>query len=76
MSGHHPFRELTKDVSPARQARMAEKVRQLKHAMALAALQHARQQSQADLAARHPPHACGTGRQSTTTRRRCDDAHD
>ena len=52
MSGHHPFRELTKDFSPERQARIAEKVLQLKQEMALAELRHARQQSQADLAAR------------------------
>ena len=76
MSGHHPFRELTKDFSPERQARIAEKVRQLKHDMALAELRHARQPSQADLAARHPPHACRACRQSTTTRRRRDHADD
>lgn len=52
MSGHHPFRELTKDFSPERQARIAEKVLQLKQEMALVELRHARQQSQADLAAR------------------------
>ena len=52
MSGHHPFRELTKDFSPERQARIAEKVLQLKQEMALAELRQARQQSQADLAAR------------------------
>lgn len=52
MSGHHPFRELTKDFSPERQARIAEKVLQLKQAMPLAELRHARQQSQVDLAAR------------------------
>ena len=76
MSGHHPFRELTKDFPPERQARIAEKVRQLTHAMVLAELPHACQQSQAELAARHPPHAGGTDRQSATTRRRCDDADD
>ena len=52
MSGHHPFRELTKDFSPERQARIADKVRLLKHGMALAELRKARQQSQAELAAR------------------------
>lgn len=50
MSGHHPFRELTKNWSPERQARIAEKVRLLKHEMAVAALRKARQQSQDDLA--------------------------
>lgn len=52
MSGHHPFRELTKDFSPERQARIAEKVLQLKQEMPLAELRQARQQSQVDLAAR------------------------
>ena len=76
MSGHHPFRELTKDFSPERRALIADKVRQLTHDMALAELPHARQPAQAELAARHTPHACGACRQSTTTRRRCDDADD
>ena len=76
MSGHHPFRELTKDFSPERQARIADTVRWLQHAMALADLRHARQQSQAELTARHPPSAGGTGGQSTTTQRRGDDADD
>ena len=52
MSGHHPFSELTKNFSPERQARVAEKVQLLKQEMALAELRKARQQSQADLAAR------------------------
>jgi len=52
MSGHHPFRELTKDFSPERQARIADKVRLFKQDMALAELRKARQQSQAELAAR------------------------
>ena len=52
MSGHHPFRELTKEFSPERQARIADKVRLLKQDMALAELRKARQQSQAELAAR------------------------
>ena len=56
MSGHHPFRELTKDFPPDRQARIADKVRLLKHDMALAELRQARQQSQADLAARLQVH--------------------
>jgi hypothetical protein len=46
MSGHHPFRELTKDWPPERQARVAEKVRQLQHEMAVAALQQALHQAQ------------------------------
>ena len=52
MSGHHPFRELTKDFAPERQARIADTVRRLQHDMALAELRQARQQSQAELAAR------------------------
>jgi transcriptional regulator with XRE-family HTH domain len=52
MSGHHPFSELTKNFSPERRARVAEKVQLLKQEMALAELRKARQQSQADLAAR------------------------
>jgi transcriptional regulator with XRE-family HTH domain len=51
MSGHRPFSDLTKDFSPERQARVAEQVRTLKQAMALAELREARAQSQADLAA-------------------------
>ena len=76
MSGHHPFRELTKDFPPERQARIATKVRQLQHDMVLAELRYARQQVPPDLAAPHPPHAGGTGPPSTTTRRRGDDADD
>ena len=49
---YHPFSELTKNFSPERQARVAEKVQLLKQEMALAELRKARQQSQADLAAR------------------------
>ena len=52
MSGHRPFRELTKDFSLERQARIADNVRRLKHDMALAELRQARQQSQAELATR------------------------
>src|SRR5713101_827041 len=52
MSGHRPFNELIKDFSPERQARMADNVRTLKQAMALADLREARGHSQADLAAR------------------------
>jgi transcriptional regulator with XRE-family HTH domain len=52
MSGHHPFHELTKDFSPERHARVATQVQRLKQDMALAELRHARQQSQAELAAR------------------------
>jgi hypothetical protein len=47
MSGHHPFRELTEDFSPERQAWIADKVRLFKQDMALAELRKARQQSQA-----------------------------
>src|SRR5712691_3528847 len=56
MSGHHPFSELTKNFPPERQARVAEKVQLLKQEMALAELRKARQQSQADLAARLQVH--------------------
>ena len=56
MSGHHPFSELTKNFSPERQARVAEKVQLFKQEMALAELRKARQQSQADLAARLQVH--------------------
>ena len=46
-----PISDLTKDFAPERQARVAEKVRTLKQAMALAELREARAQSQADLVA-------------------------
>jgi len=52
MTGHHPFRELTKDFSPDRQARIEEKVRTLQQEMALAELRQARAHSQADLVKR------------------------
>jgi ribosome-binding protein aMBF1 (putative translation factor) len=52
MSGHYPFRELTKDFSPERQGRIADKVRLFKQDMARAELRKAHQQSQAELAAR------------------------
>ena len=56
MSGHHPFNELTKNFPLERSARVAEKVQLLKQEMALAELRKARQQSQADLAARLQVH--------------------
>ncbi|MBI3912429.1 MAG: XRE family transcriptional regulator [Armatimonadetes bacterium] len=56
MTGHHPFSELTKDFPLERQARIAEKVRLLKQDMVLAELRKARQQSQAELAARLQVH--------------------
>src|SRR5439155_12640841 len=56
MSGHHPFSELTKNFPPERRARMAEKVQLLKQEMALVELRKARQQTQADLAARLQVH--------------------
>jgi hypothetical protein len=52
MTKHHPFSDLTKDFSPARQALVEQKVRALKQEMALHELRKARQQSQADLAER------------------------
>ncbi len=50
MTGHRPFSELTKDFSPERKARVAEKVGELKTEMALHELRRARERSQEDLA--------------------------
>ncbi len=65
MSGHHPCRELTKDVPPERQARIAARVRQL--TPALAALRHARQQ--ASHGAALPPVRCSASSAAATSRR-------
>lgn len=50
MTGHRPFRDLTKNFSPERRARTAEKVRSLKAEMPLAELRRARERSQLELA--------------------------
>jgi hypothetical protein len=52
MSGHRPFRELTKRFSPARKARVADKTAALETALALYELRKARAVSQEDLAAK------------------------
>jgi len=50
MSGHRPFRELTKTFSPERRARVAKRVAELKTEMALHELRQARERSQEELA--------------------------
>jgi len=50
MSGHRPFKELTKGFSEARKARVASRVSELKADMALHELRQARERSQDDLA--------------------------
>ena len=50
MTGHRPFKELTKDLSPDRKARVAGRVAELKSEMALAELRQARDRTQAELA--------------------------
>ena len=50
MTGHRPFKELTKGFSEARKARVAARVSALKTEMALHELRQAREQSQEDLA--------------------------
>jgi transcriptional regulator with XRE-family HTH domain len=50
MTGHRPFRELTKTLSPARKARVAGKVAALETALALGELRKARAVSQQQLA--------------------------
>jgi transcriptional regulator with XRE-family HTH domain len=50
MSGHRPFKELTKGFSEARKARVASRVSELKADMALHELRQARERSQEDLA--------------------------
>ncbi|NEP60253.1 MAG: XRE family transcriptional regulator [Symploca sp. SIO2G7] len=52
MSGHRKFSELTKDFSPQRQARIADKVENLKKEMALNELRQALELSQEELAQR------------------------
>lgn len=80
MSGHHPFRELIKDFSPARQAQIAATVQRLQQETAHLELQQARQQAQAELATRlHvlPPDIAQLERRTDlyiTTLRRCLEA--
>jgi ribosome-binding protein aMBF1 (putative translation factor) len=50
MTGHRSFKELTKGFSPARKARVAARVSQLKADMPLHELRQARERSQQDLA--------------------------
>ena len=50
MTGHRPFKELTKGFPEARKARVAARVSALKTEMALHELRQAREQSQEDLA--------------------------
>ena len=50
MTGHRPFKELTKGFSEARQARVASRHSLLKSEMALHELRQARERSQEDLA--------------------------
>ena len=50
MTGHRPFKELTKGFSAARKAQVAARVSALKTEMALHELRQARERSQEDLA--------------------------
>jgi len=50
MTGHRPFRELTKKFSPERKARTAAKAHALRTEMPLAELRQARERSQEELA--------------------------
>jgi predicted transcriptional regulator len=50
MSGHKPFRELTKDFTAARRARVAAKAAMLREAMTLEELRKARSLSQEEVA--------------------------
>ena len=52
MSGHRPFRDLTKGFSPARKARVADKAAALETALALHELRKTRFVSQEELAAK------------------------
>jgi hypothetical protein len=49
MSGHRPFKELTKGFSEARKARVAARLSELKTEMALHELRQACERSQEDL---------------------------
>jgi transcriptional regulator with XRE-family HTH domain len=50
MTGHRPFKELTKGFSDTRKSRVATRLSKLKTEMALHELRQAREQSQEDLA--------------------------
>ena len=50
MSGHHPFRELTRDIAPERRRRIDEMKRELLAEMPLHELRRARALTQKDLA--------------------------
>ena len=50
MTGHRPFKDLTKRFSPERRARVTAKVAELKTEMVLAELRQARDRSQQELA--------------------------
>ena len=50
MTGHRPFKDLTRRFSPERRARVAARVAELKSEMALAELRQARERSQQELA--------------------------
>jgi transcriptional regulator with XRE-family HTH domain len=52
MTGHRPFRELTKDFSPKRKARVADSAAALETALALHELRKRRAVSQEELAAK------------------------
>jgi hypothetical protein len=52
MTGHRPFKQLTKGFSPARKARVADKTAALETALALHDLRKARAVSQEQLAAK------------------------
>jgi predicted transcriptional regulator len=51
MTGHRPFRDLTKGFSPARRARVAAKAAELRETMTLEELRKARSLSQEEVAA-------------------------
>jgi hypothetical protein len=55
MTGHRPFKELTKGFSDARQAHVVERHSELKSEMALHQLLQARERSQEGLARETPP---------------------
>ena len=50
MTGHRPYKELTKNFSPERKARIAAEVARLKTEITLSELREAREHTQADLA--------------------------
>ena len=50
MTGHRPFKDLTKKFSPQRRARVTARIAELRTEMALAELRQARDRSQQQLA--------------------------